>query len=87
MHGIGIALIFVVLISVVLTYLAMVSTSVYGWASVRALRREGRISRGLAVLYSLLLLVFVADIVAGILLFAHSRRGRVAARTRSLVPA
>jgi hypothetical protein len=87
MHGIGIGLIFVVLISVVLTYLAMVSTSVYGWASVRALRREGRLSRGLAVLYSLLLLVFVADIVAGILLFAHSRRGRVSARaadTRTL---
>jgi hypothetical protein len=77
-HGIGLALWMVVAISVVLTYFAMVSTSVYGWASVLRLRRDGRINSGLAVLYSLLLLVFVADIVAGILLFVHARRGRTA---------
>ena len=61
--------------SVVLTYLTMLSTSVYGWASITVLRRERRIGTVLSVLYTILLFIFVADIVAGILLFAHSRRG------------
>jgi hypothetical protein len=38
------------------------------------LRREGRIDTVLAVLYTTLLLVFVADTVVGIMLFVHSRR-------------
>lgn len=62
--------------SVVLTYFTMLSTSVYGWASIIQLRRERRINTVLAVLYAILLLVFVADTVAGILLFVHSRRGK-----------
>ncbi len=77
--GIGIAILAAVAVATVLTYLAMISTSVYGWAAVASLRRERRIGRALAVLYSILLCVFVADTLAGILLFAHSRRGRTAA--------
>ena len=64
--------------SVVLTYLTMLSTSVYGWASITVLRRKRRVGTVLSVLYAILLFVFVADIVAGILLFAHSRRGKKA---------
>lgn len=77
-HGIGIALVGAAAIAAVLTFLTMLSTSVYGWATIVRLRRERRIGRALGVLYTVLLFVFVADIVAGILLFAHSRRGRVA---------
>jgi hypothetical protein len=58
----------------VLTYLAMASTSIYGWAGVRALRRDGRISRAEAVTYSALLCVFVVDIVGAVLVFARGRR-------------
>ena len=60
--------------SVALTYLTMLSTSVYGWASITSLRREGRIGTVLAVLYTILLFIFVADTVVGILLFVHARR-------------
>jgi hypothetical protein len=64
------------LISVGPTYLAMLSTSVPGWASIIQLRREGRIDTAQTVGYAILLLVFIADIVAGILLFARARRTR-----------
>jgi amino acid transporter len=73
-HGIGIALLGAAAVATVLTYLAMLSTSVYGWASVVQLRRDRRIGRALAVLYTILLFVFVADTVVGILLFVHYRR-------------
>jgi hypothetical protein len=61
-----------------LTYLAMLSTSVYGWASVVQLRRERRIDTRKVVLYTFLLLIFVWDIAAGILLFADWRRSKKA---------
>ncbi|GHF22668.1 hypothetical protein [Pseudolysinimonas yzui] len=70
----GIVFLAFVPLEVALTYLAMVSTSVYGWASIVQLRRDRVIGTGLTVLYSFLLLIFVTDIVAGILLFGHSRR-------------
>jgi hypothetical protein len=70
----GVALLTAVGISVVLTYLTMLSTSVYGWANVVQLRRERRIDTGMAVIYTFLLFIFVADTVAGILLFVHYRR-------------
>lgn len=56
------------------TFISMLSTSVYGWASIVHFRREGRMGTARAVIYSLLLLVFVADTVVGILLFVESRR-------------
>ena len=58
----------------VLTYLAMLSTSVYLWAAVAQLRRERAISIGLTVLYVILSLLPFIDIAAGILVFGHSRR-------------
>jgi hypothetical protein len=64
------------LVSIGATYLAMLSTSVYGWASIIQLRRERRIDTAQTIGYSILLLVFVADIVAAILLFARARRTR-----------
>lgn len=70
----GIVLVAFVPLEITLTYIAMVATSFYGWASIARLRRDRVISTGLVVLYSILLLVFVTDIVAGILLFGHSRR-------------
>lgn len=76
--GVGLALggwgIFVIAIAVPLTWFTMLSTSIYGWASIVLLRREGRIGKVQAALYTILLCVFVADIVVGILLFVHSRR-------------
>ena len=62
-------------ITIGLTYLAMLTTSAYGWATISQLRRDGRIGTPLAMLYRLMLLLFVADVVAGILLYLHSRRG------------
>jgi heme exporter protein D len=61
-------------IGVVLTYLAMLSTSVYVWAAIVQLRRERIIGTGLTVLYGILSLVFVTDIVAGVMLFGHYRK-------------
>ena len=58
----------------VLSYLAMLSTSVYGWAAIAQLRREHIIGTGLTVLYTILSFLFVTDIVAGVMLFGHSRR-------------
>lgn len=78
----GAALVAVAVISIGLTYLAMLSTSVYGWATIAQLRHEGRIDKRRTVLYSILLAVFVADIVAGILLFVHTRR-----REKAVLPA
>lgn len=71
----------------VLTYLAMLSTSVYAWAATAQLRRERTIGTGLTVLYTVLSLFFVTDIVAGIMLFAHSRRRPRVATIVLLVPA
>lgn len=78
MRGFGIAILAVAAILICLDYLTMLSTSVYGWASVIRLRRERRISTKLAVLYTILLFVFVADTVVGIILFVHYRRGKTA---------
>jgi hypothetical protein len=61
-------------IGVGLTYPAMLSTSVYAWAAILQLRREGVIKPGLAVLYLILSLLYVTDIATGILLFGHARR-------------
>jgi hypothetical protein len=70
----GFVLLFAVPLEIGLTYLAMISTSIYGWASIVQLRRERAIGTGLAVLYGIMLAIFVTDIVAGIMLFGHSRR-------------
>lgn len=60
--------------SIVFTYLAMLSTSIYGWASIVRLRRERTITTRLTVLYTILLALFMTDIAAGIMLFGHARR-------------
>lgn len=57
-----------------LTYLTMLSTSVYAWATIAQLRRERVIGSGLTLLYSILCFLFVTDIAVGVLLFGHSRR-------------
>ena len=75
----GVILLAIAITSIGLTYLAMLSTSVYGWASIVRLRRERRIGTGLAVLYTILLFIFVTDIAAGIMLFGHSRGRPIAA--------
>jgi hypothetical protein len=72
--GVGIALWVAVAIGSGLTYLTMLSTSVYAWAAIAQLRRERIIGRGLTVLYTLLSLVPVTDIAAAVLLFGHYRR-------------
>jgi hypothetical protein len=72
--GVGIALWVAVAIGSGLTYLTMLSTSVYVWAAIAQLRREGIIGRGLTVLYTILSLLPVTDIAAGVLLFGHYRR-------------
>jgi hypothetical protein len=64
----------VIAIGTGLTYLTMLSTSVYVWATITRLRRERAIGTGLTVLYMILSLLFVTDIAAGVLLFGHSRR-------------
>jgi hypothetical protein len=64
----------VMAIAVPITWLAMISTSVYGWATIIAMRRERRIRPALVVVYSIFLAIFVADIAVGIELFARSRR-------------
>ena len=61
-------------VAFVLTYVAMLTTSTYGWATIAQLRRDGRIGAGLGVLYRVLLLFFVADVVVGIVLYVHARR-------------
>jgi glutamate mutase epsilon subunit len=58
----------------VLTYLTMATTSIYGWASVRALHRDRRIGSAQAAIYAVLLCIFVLDVLGGILLFAEARR-------------
>ena len=75
-RGIGLAVLAAVAFATVLTYLTMISTSVYGWATVALLRRQRRIGTAFAVIYSILLCVFVADTVVGIVLFVLVRRGR-----------
>lgn len=57
-----------------LTYLAMLSTSVYSWAAISQLGRERILPPALAVLYVILSLAFIADTVTGTLLFGHLRR-------------
>lgn len=56
------------------TFLVMLSTSVYGWATIILLRRSKQLDPGLAVLYAVMLVIFVADIVAGVMLYLHTRR-------------
>jgi len=58
----------------VLSYLAMLSTSVYSWAAIARLRRERIIGTGLTTLYAILSLGFVTDTAAGVMLFGHARR-------------
>lgn len=57
-----------------LTYLALLSTSVYSWAAIAQLRREGIVKTWLTVLYVVMSLFYVTDIAAAILLFGHYRR-------------
>jgi hypothetical protein len=77
--GIGMVVWVVVAIGGSLSYLTMLSTSVYVWAAIAQLRRERIIGTGLTVLYMLLSFIFVTDIAAGVLLFGHSgRRPRLA---------
>jgi hypothetical protein len=57
-----------------LTYLALLSTSVYTWAAIAQLRRDKIIGTPLTVLYVILSLVFVTDIAAAVLLFGHYQR-------------
>ena len=64
----------IVIAGVILTYLLLLSTSIYGFAAIARLRRERSIGTGLTVLYALLLLVFVVDIAAAVMVFGHSRR-------------
>jgi hypothetical protein len=71
---IGFALWIVVAIGIGLTYLTMLSTSIYLWAAIARLRRERIIGTGLTVLYVILSLLYVTDIAAGVLVFGHSRR-------------
>lgn len=65
----------VIAIGLGLTYLTMLSTSVYAWATITQLRRERVIGTGLALLYMVLTCLFVTDVAAAVLLFGHSRRG------------
>jgi hypothetical protein len=64
----------VIAIGIGLTYLTMLSTSVYAWATITQLRRERVIGTGLAILYTILTCLFVTDVAAAVLLFGHSRR-------------
>jgi hypothetical protein len=57
-----------------LTYLAILSTSVYTWAAIAQLRRERIIGTRLTVLYAIMSLIFVTDIAAGVMVFGHYRR-------------
>ena len=70
----GMVLLVGVAVGIGLTYLAMLSTSVYSWAAIALLRREGVIKPWLAAMYTFFSLVFVLDTVAGVLLFGHARR-------------
>jgi hypothetical protein len=72
--GIGFALWVVVAVGIALTYLTMLSTSIYLWAAIARLRRERIIGTGMTVLYAILSFVFVTDLAAGVLVFGHSRR-------------
>jgi hypothetical protein len=72
--GIGLAFWVVVAIGGGLTYLTMLSTSVYLWAAIARLRRERIIGTGLTVLYMILSFLYVTDIAASVLVFGHSRR-------------
>ena len=57
-----------------LSYLAMLSTSVYSWAAIARLRRERIIGTGLTALYAIMSVLFFTDTAASVLLFGHSRR-------------
>ena len=70
----GMVLWVVVAIGAGLTYMVVLSTSVYAWAAIVQIRRDGIIKPWLAVLYAILSLVFVTDTATGILLFGHGRR-------------
>jgi hypothetical protein len=72
----GMAFHVAVAIGIGLCYLVMLSTSIYGFASIVQLRREGRIDTVLAVLYTILLVTFVSDVVAAAILLVHSLRRR-----------
>lgn len=69
----GLALMAVAALAIIPTWLAMLSTSTYGWAAVLGLAREKRIARSLAVTYSISLFLFVVDIVAAALIYTESR--------------
>lgn len=61
-------------IVVPITWFTMLSTSIYGWATIIAMRRDRRIRPAPIVLYSIMLALFVVDIAAGVELFGRSRR-------------
>lgn len=57
-----------------LTYLAMLSTSVYSWAAIARLRRERVIGTGQTTLYAILSGLIFTDFAVAIMVFGHSRR-------------
>jgi hypothetical protein len=57
-----------------LTYLALLSTSIYTWAAIAQLRRDKIIGTPLTVLYMILSLVYLTDIAAAVMVFGHYRR-------------
>ena len=73
----GVVSLLTITIGIPLTWLLMLSTSIYGWATIVRLRRERRLGIVRAVLYGILLAIFGADIVVGIVLFVHSLRRRL----------
>ncbi|MFT4233492.1 MAG: hypothetical protein QM607_00565 [Microbacterium sp.] len=65
--------------AIVLIDVAMLTTSVYRFATLALLRRRGALDGGFRMLYRAMLCIFVLDIVAGIALHAHARRERARA--------
>ena len=64
----------IITIGIALTYLTMLSTSVYPWAAITQMRREAVIGTKVAVLYTILSFLFVTDIAVAVLLFGHAKR-------------
>lgn len=62
-------------IGIGVNYIALLTTSVYGWACVVQLRRERRIDTLVAVIYGILLCLPVTDAVVGVLLVRYAPRG------------
>jgi hypothetical protein len=68
--GIGVL---IAAVAIPATYITMLSTSIYSWAALIALRRDRKITLGLTIFYAAMLFLFVYDIAIGIVIFGHSR--------------